>query len=127
MTFDSFGRKPILHYSENQERAILFDNEPKDSMPARRRRRSSRKSKRRVGSSRKLKGGHRINKGRISVRLSGFGLQKLPASQLIRFVPLKCIKTAAKRILGKSGGVGRVRKIRRGGRKKRGSRKRRSI
>jgi len=51
------------------------------------------------------------------VRLAGYGLQKLPASQLIRFVSLKNIKTAAKKILSKTGGS--IRK-RAGGRRRKG-------
>jgi len=115
MSFDSFGRKTIVHYSPNLERATLFDQSPtNDQMPPRRRRRGT-SSKRR--GARKLKGGHRVNKGRISVRLAGYGLQKLPASQLIRFVSLKNIKTAAKKILSKTGGSLRKRA---GGRRRKG-------
>ncbi len=44
--------------------------------------------------------GIRIAKGQVALRVPGYkGVQKVSASQLVRFVPLVKLKTAAKRIL----------------------------
>src|SRR6266404_2419844 len=75
-----------------------------DSMPHRRRR--TRKTKKRKTSKRRAgpTGGHRLVKGRISLRVAGFkGVQRLGASQLCRFVPLNKLKAAAKKILRGTG------------------------
>lgn len=84
-------------------------------MPARRKRQQSRRGakgrrrSRRAGQRRGRRGVGRsrvrVVRGRVAVRVGGFsGLQHLGASQLIRFVPLNKIKSAAKRLLGKPQG-----------------------
>jgi len=136
---------PLVSYSETLQRASVFnpnseeqdEEEEEDSglsdeeeefsdfsessMPARR--------KRGAGGGRrgKVKGGHRLKAGRINLRIPGFGLQKLGASQLVRFIPLSKLKVAAKKVL-KASGVKRLRgKKGRVGRKrgKKSSKKRR--
>lgn len=134
---------PLVSYSETLERASIFnpnkrsedseddiediddeedllsDSSSVVSMPPRRKR-----------GSRKAKGGHRLKAGRINLRIPGFGLQKLGASQLVRFVPLSKLKAAAKKVL-RASGVKRLsarkgKKGRRGrGKKSRKSRRRR--
>jgi len=127
----SYDRKPLLAFSEDQERANLIDSDFDFSMPARKRRskafrrrkrsgRVTRRRRRRVGRKRAIKGGHRVTKGRISIRVKGYGLQKFPAGQLARFVPISKLRTAARKLLAKSG----VRKSSGGRRRKSGGRKR---
>jgi len=137
---------PLVSYSETLERASIFnpnkrsedseddiediddeedllsDSSSVVSMPPRRRGRKR--------GTRKAKGGHRLKAGRINLRIPGFGLQKLGASQLVRFVPLSKLKAAAKKVL-RASGVKRLsarkgKKGRRGrGKKSRKSRRRR--
>lgn len=46
--------------------------------------------------------GVRIVRGRVALRVRGFaGLQHLGASDLVRFVPLSKLRSAAKKLLGK--------------------------
>ena len=59
----------------------------------------------------------RVVKGKVALRVGGFpGVQHVGASQLVRFVPLNKLRTAAKRVLGsppkrgKRGRRGRKRK-----------------
>lgn len=79
--------------------------------PTRRKRSQSRSSKKNRSSSRR--GGRktktrvtkvRIINGKVSLRIKGYpGVQRLGASQLVRFVPLNKLKVAAKRALGTTG------------------------
>lgn len=79
--------------------------------PTRRKRSQSRSSKRKRSSSRR--GGRRsktrvtkvrLINGKVVLRIQGYpGVQRVGASQLVRFVPLNKLKTAAKRALGASG------------------------
>jgi len=137
MTYESvYVPKPILAYSEDQERATIFaphqeEEEGGDqdffSMPPRKRGRKS-KSKRSSGRGRGRGRGAkslRLNKGRLSLKIKGFvGKHTIPASQLIRFVPLKNIRSAAKKVLSRAGAQRTRRKgsKRGGGGRKRGSR-----
>ena len=94
-------QQPLLTYSDHSERASFIENStPESSMPRRRRR----GGKRRKGAKRgkkALKGtkGLRFSKGRLSLRLAGFGVQKLGASELVKFIPLSKLKAAAKKVL----------------------------
>lgn len=83
--------------------------------PTTRRKRSHSKSskKRRSSSSRIRRPGRRTKtrvtkvrlvKGKVALRIKGYpGVQRLGASQLVKFVPLNKLKVAAKRALGASG------------------------
>lgn len=111
-----FDAKPLLNYSDSQERASLVDSEfdSKDSMPRKYKRKSSRKIKRGLK-------GVRVTKGRISLKVSGYkGFQKLGASELIHYIPLSKLKAAAKKVLKRSGAK-KTKKRRKGKRKSRKS------
>ena len=128
MTFAS--NRPLLNFSTKDERATLLPIES-ELMPQRRRRRgvaatssqritrsaSGRKrlAKRRKGRRVKSTKGIRLIKGRLALRVAGYsGLQRIAPSQLVRFVPLSKLKTAAKRVLlGSHKGRKRVVKRRR--------------
>jgi len=141
MSYGSEERKPLLNFSETQERASLFktkfsdddqdedqddvDNKDDESMPSRKRKGGKRKK---GGINRK---GFRLKKGRIGIRVAGYkGLQSVTASDLVRYVPLSKLKVAAKKFLNvtgrgkRGGGGGGKRKKGRKGRKKKGGRKR---
>jgi hypothetical protein len=78
------------------------------------------KKSRRKSSHRRVKGakGVRVTKGRVAIRVAGHGVTKLAAAQLVRYVPLSKLKTAAKKVLRSLGRVSHRRKGRRkGGRK----------
>ena len=120
MTYNLSERKPLLHYSEEEERANFFDTDNLDSSMPR---------KKRSGKTRKAKGrsvakgfkGIKFSKGRLSLRIGGYsGIQRLAPSQLVRFIPLSKLKQAARKVLQKSGG----KKTRR--RRKKGKRKNKS-
>lgn len=105
----SHCQQPIVPYSTSESRANLmsFGGPP----PTRRKRSQSKSSNRRRSSSRR--GGRknktrvtkvRLVKGKVSLRIKGYpGVQRLGASQLVRFVPLNKLKAAAKRALVTSG------------------------
>jgi hypothetical protein len=95
MVFGFALDQPLLKYSENEERASFIQEEEEPSM-------SRRKGQKRKRSSKKtLKGtkGLRFSKGRLALKLSGFGVQKLGASELVKFIPLSKLKQAAKKVL----------------------------
>jgi hypothetical protein len=130
------SQQPLLSYSDRQERATLvrdFVDSPELSMPPRRRRgRPSRVGGASAGHRRRkgvrkhrVKGakGVRVTKGRVAIRLAGHGVTKLAASQLVRYVPLNKLKSAAKKVL-KSQGHRRSRKVRR--KRRKGRKKRRT-
>lgn len=92
----SLHRKPLLRF-ETSERAQLISS----SMPSsgKRRKRSGKKS---TSSSASRK--PRVIKGRVTLRVAGYsGLQKIPASALIPYLPATKLRQAAKRALGVSG------------------------
>jgi hypothetical protein len=98
MVFGFALDQPLLKYSENEERASFIQEEEEPSMS----RRKGRKGQKRKRSSKKtLKGtkGLRFSKGRLALKLSGFGVQKLGASELVKFIPLSKLKQAAKKVL----------------------------
>src|SRR6266404_6509327 len=97
-------KKPLLSYSEHLERAEVFDihNENKQ-MPAKRRTKRAKSSGRKSrGRKRLLKGGHKLIHGKIKLKLKGYGTQTVNACQLVRFVPLSKLKTAARKVLSRS-------------------------
>jgi len=105
MTFENhfIQSKPLLHYSETQERTQLFDNSEvstpeKSGKP--------RKKKKKTGGkkSQAAAEGHKLTFGKFSVKVKGYsGVHRLAAAQLIKFVPLKSIKAAARKVLVQSG------------------------
>jgi len=95
--------------------------------PSRRRRRRIRSAAALSGSRRRRSRVSRLRvvNGRVSFRLPGFsGVQRVGASQLVRFVPVTKLRQAAKRFLGKGGRKVR-RKRKRGRRAAAGRRKKR--
>ena len=120
MTLGSSYSKPLFNFSASDGRATLLASDS-DLMP--RRKTIKRGPKRRTRKGTKTRG-IRFVKGRVAFRVPGYkGVQKLSASQLVRFVPLGKLKTAAKRVLGSSGKRPANRRL---GRKKRTNRKRRT-
>jgi hypothetical protein len=100
MVFGFSLDQPILKFSENEERASFIEPTEDTSMS---RKKSGKGGKRKKGGKRgnSSKGtkGLRFSKGRLALRLSGFGLQKLGASELVKFIPLSKLKQAAKKVL----------------------------
>ena len=100
-----FEKKPLLIFSETDERASLIDTD-NNSMPSRRRR---------VGGAKRRKVG--VSKGRIKLRVAGFrGVQSLSPSALVTKIPIAVLKRAAKRVLKNNGH--KVRKGRKGRRRR---------
>ena len=105
----SLKRKPLLRF-ETSERAQLISSSSGGaaSMPSanRRKRRSGSKksSSGRSSSSSSSSRKPRVVKGRVNLRVAGYsGVQKIPPSLLIPFLPTNKLKQAAKRALGASG------------------------
>ena len=87
-----FEKKPLLNFSESEERASFIDTES-HSMPSRRKR---------VGVSKRRK--VRVGKGRIKLRVAGFrGVQNLSPSALVKKIPISVLKRAAKKVLKNNG------------------------
>lgn len=124
MSYFSNERKPLLNFSETQERASLIDTDfEEESMSPRKRTGRKRRGRKSSGKGDKRKG-IRLNKGKIRIRLPGYeGLQFVTASELVRHIPLSKLKAAAKKVLRKAG-VSKKRKGKRRGRKRVGRRKR---
>jgi hypothetical protein len=96
MVFGFSSDQPLLKYSENEERASFIEDTVNNTSM------SCRKGGKRKNSGKKqLKGtkGLKFSKGRLALRLAGFGLQKLGASELVKFIPLSKLKQAAKKVL----------------------------
>jgi hypothetical protein len=107
----SLHRKPLLRF-ETGERAQLITT---TSMP------SSGKRKRRSGKTSSSSKKPRVVKGRVTLRVAGYsGVQRLPPSALIPYLPANKLKQAAKRALGASGKKRAPRrKSKKGGKRKR--------
>lgn len=111
-------RKPLLRF-ETSERAQIISS----SMPpaGKRRNRSGKKKSATSTSTRKP----RVVKGRLALRVAGYsGLQKIPPSFLIPYLPVSKLRQAAKRALSASGKKKTVRRRRKtkagkGGRRRR--------
>jgi hypothetical protein len=119
MTFFQIGHsdtkkissRPFVEYSPHQDRASLMS-----AVKTHTSRRRSRSTSRRKGRTTKV----RVVKGKVSLRIGGFpGVQKLGASQLVRFVPLNKLRSAAKRVLGSPPRRGKKRTSRKGGKRRR--------
>lgn len=101
-----------MPFSNSESRANLMSF---GGPQATRRRRSNSKShkRRRPSSSGNRRRGRqsktrvtkiRLVNGKVALRIKGYpGVQKVGASQLVRFVPINKLKVAAKRVLGNSG------------------------
>jgi hypothetical protein len=115
MNYGESSEEPLLRYSEDCERASFIDDEEdeEDSMPRKRGARKGRK-KARKSKSRKVKQakGVRFVKGRVALRVAGLGVQRLGASELVRYIPLSKLKTAAKKFLQSKGVVKKRQKVR---------------
>jgi len=102
-------RKPLLTFSQHQNRAAILDIEEK--LPLMRSAgASAKKNKRkRTASANTQRKGRRspavkVVKGQLLLRVPGYsGYQRLGASQLVPFIPLKKLRQAAKRALRASG------------------------
>jgi hypothetical protein len=118
MVYGLNSDQPLLKFSENEERASFIEEEKDTSMSRKKNRKGG---KRRKVGKRALKGtkGLKFSKGRLALRLSGFGLQKLGASELVKFIPLSKLKQAAKKVLRGKG----TKEIKRRKQKKRKSEK----
>jgi len=82
------------------------------------------RSTKRKGRRRKSRGVSKIRivKGKVALRIGGFpGVQRVGASQLVRFVPLNKLRSAAKKVLGAPPKRGK--KSRKGGKRKRQGRR----
>ena len=87
----SSSRKPLVQFNA-AERARLVDLMPSKRAPKR-----GGRGKRRTragGGSKRL----RVIKGRVNVRIPGYGLQKIAPSSLIPYLPSVKIRQAAKRV-----------------------------
>ena len=92
-TITQTPKRPFVEYSPHQDRANLMSAGGSSPRP-RKRTRSGGKRKSRVTKV-------RVIKGKVALRVGGFpGVQRVGASQLVRFVPLNKLRTAAKRVLG---------------------------
>ena len=108
-------KRPFVEFSPHLDRANLMSSGI--AATGRKRSRSTaRKGRKRRSRVTKV----RVVKGKVALRVGGFpGVQHVGASQLVRFVPLNKLRTAAKRVLGspprrgKRGRKGRKRKGRR--------------
>jgi len=101
MSHSTFYLKPLLHYSETQERTQLFDDTavPEVSMSKKRA-----KPRKQLKKKRGTASGHKLTLGKLALKVKGYsGVHRLAAAQLIKFVPLKSIKAAARKVLVQSG------------------------
>jgi hypothetical protein len=94
----TFGySKPLLNFSASENRATLLTE---DSVPDQEITKHTPKKKPRKGTKTRGSRGIRIVKGQVAFRVPGYtGVQKFAATQLVKFVPIGKLKTAAKRIL----------------------------
>ena len=85
-------------------------------MPRKKRGGGKRRGKK-VKRRRSVKGakGVKLSKGKVSIKLAGLGVRKLGASQLVKYISLSRLKTAAKKFLSSQGQL--VPKKRRKGKK----------
>jgi hypothetical protein len=120
-------RKPLLTFSQHQNRAAILDIEEK--LPLMRSAgASAKKNKRkRTASANTQRKGRRspavkVVKGQLLLRVPGYsGYQRLGASQLVPFIPLKKLRQAAQRALRASGVKPARRRHHRRGQRKRHS------
>ena len=101
MSYGFQDKKILVPYSETEERAQIIDlSTLQSSMP--KKTKKGKKSKK-VKTVRGFKGVKIVN-GKLSLKVSGYsGVQKLAPAQLIRYIPLTRLKSAAKKVLHLSG------------------------
>lgn len=115
-------KRPFVEFSSNEDRAALMTAAGGGGgLPPRRRKRSKgpgrkkRSPRRRRTRSRVTK--VRVVNGQVALRIGGrSGVQRLRASQVVRFVPLKNLRLAAQRLIG--GGISKRGRRRRRARKR---------
>lgn len=113
-------RKPLLRFETSERAQIISSSMP----PAGKRRVRSGKKKSASSSSSTRK--PRVVKGRLALRVAGYsGLQKIPPSSLIPYLPVSKLRQAAKRALSASGKKKTVRRRKRTKSGKGGKRRRR--
>lgn len=98
--FNNFSEtKPFLNFSESKERASLVDSEfDSEFMP------STKSGLQRKKQNKSAKKNISVTSGKVFLRVPGYsGIQKLIASSLIPFIPVRKLKLAAKKVLKRSG------------------------
>ena len=117
---NSSSRRPLVQFNA-AERARLVDLMPSRKKTARRGGRRRTRGGGGSGGSKKI----RVIKGRVNVRIPGYGLQKLTPSSLIPFLPSVKVRQAAKKVFNATHRIGK--KSKRGkARRKTGRRRRRA-
>lgn len=99
------ARKPLVKFEKEGQAKIVSG-----SMPGKRKRTGTRQAKKTKGSGSNKP---RVIKGRVNVKVSGYkGIQKVPPSQLIPFLPASKVRQAAKKALSATGQKQRVKRRR---------------
>lgn len=118
-------KRPIVEFSPNENRANLMSMIGATTLRRKRSRSVGQKRRRtrRVGGRKTRVTKVRVINGRVALRIGGFpGVQRVGASQLVRFVPLNKLRLAAKRVLGRGHSAGGNKRQRR--RRRRNNRRR---
>jgi hypothetical protein len=107
MTFGSY--KPLLNFSTSDNRASLLSSDSELIPNQETTNHIPRKKKQKSTKTQSV----RFVKGQVVFHVPGYkGVQKLAATQLVKFVPINKLKTAAKRVLSSSKRHSSNRKIR---------------
>lgn len=97
-------QKPLLAFSANNDRAFIVENQPVLSAVVEKNKTQKVGPKKRRSKQRKKGSSVKIVKGQISLRVPGYqGFQRLAVSLLLRFIPIKRLRQAAKSALKTSG------------------------
>ena len=103
------ARKVLVKFEKEGQAKVV-----QSSMPGKKRK-SNKVRKNRSNTSNKP----RVIKGRVNIRVAGYsGIQKVPPSQLIPFLPIAKVKQAAKRALSATGQGQKVKRQRQRQRKR---------
>lgn len=95
-------RKPLVKFETDGQAKLVSS-----SMPGKRKRTGRQSKKSRSSGTTKP----RVIKGRVNVRVAGYkGVQKVPPSQLIPFLPSAKVRQAAKKALLASGNKQRIKR-----------------
>lgn len=126
LRFEAHEKAKVVSTHSSPLTATSTEETTKTSMKRKGAYKKRRVGRGRKGSSRKKTGRvgkrPRVVKGRVQLKISGYsGVQRLPPSSLIPFLPIARIKAAAKRALLASGKKRTTRKKRRTGSKRRRS------
>ena len=110
-----FGiRPPLVCYNTPNRARLILDSSPSEGSGATAYSMSRKKKGKKQPKSKKI----RLVKGRLQIRVQGYsGVQRIPSSHLIRYIPTSRLRVAAKKVLKQTGGSGSS-KGGRGGRKK---------